>query len=102
MSSYIRPPDDVYWHFRRLSRDRQTGMEYVSREDGCLYRLRADRVICRLVDGVEVETIDSIPLRFPAGARVMTGVNWGIRMHISTYYQQIIGPSGEKARNKLP
>lgn len=98
MSAYIRPPDDVYWHFRRLPFERQLGAECLSREDGCLYRLRADRVICRVVDGMEGETIDSVPFRLPAGARVMTGVNWGIRMHISTFYQQIIAPSGAKRR----
>ena len=98
MSSYIRPPDDVYWHFRRLPVGRQTGAECVSREDGCLYRLREDRIICRVVDGVEQETIDSIPRKLPAGAKVMTGVGWGLRMPITTFYQQIIGPSGVKTK----
>ena len=94
MGTYLRPPDDVYWHFRRLATGRQVGAEHHSKEDGYLYRLRSDRIICRLVDGGEEETIDSIPLKPPAGARVCTGVRWGFRMPISTFYQQIIGPSG--------
>jgi hypothetical protein len=92
----IRPPDDAYWHFRRLPAHQQVGAECLSREDGHLYRVRADRVICRVVDGAEYETIDSIPNRLPAGARVMTGVNWGLRMPISTFYQEIIAASGSK------
>ena len=96
MRSYLRPPDDAYWHFRRLARARQVGAEFLSKEDGFLYRLRSDRIICRIVDGREEETIDSIPFQPPAGARVCTGVRWGFRMHISTFYQEIIAPSGEK------
>lgn len=98
----LRPPDDAYWHFRRLPFDRQVGAECWSKEDGCLYRVRADRRICRVVDGEEFETIDSLPLRLPAGARVMTGANWGFRMHISILYQQVIGRSAcsdEKGRS---
>ena len=91
MSDPIRPPDDVYWRFRRMPVSRQVGAECLSKEDGCLYRVRADRVICRVVDGVELETIDSIPLKLPAGAHVLTGVGWGFRMPIGTFYQQIIG-----------
>lgn len=90
----IRPPDDVYWRFRRLPTHQQVGAECLSREDGYQYRLRADRRICRLVDGQEQETIDSIPLRLPAAAKVMTGVGWGFRMPIAVLYQQVIGPSG--------
>jgi hypothetical protein len=96
MGIYIRPPDDVYWHFRRLTSNKQAGAEWTSKEDGYLYRLRADRVICRVVDNVEFETIDSIPYRLPPGAKVMTGVSWGFRMPIATFYQQVIGPSGTK------
>lgn len=91
---YLRPPDDVYWRFRRLPVDKQVGVECTSWEDGCTYRVRTDRVICQIVDGVEVETIDSIPLRLPAGARVMTGGGWGFHMPIATFYQQVIGRSG--------
>ena len=98
MGTIIRPPDDVYWHFRRLPRHQQLGAECVSREDGYLYRLRHDRVICRVVEGVEQETIDSIPFKLPTGAKVMTGVGWGFRMSIGTFYQQVIGPSGIKKR----
>jgi hypothetical protein len=94
MPTAIRPPDDVYWHFRRLPHNAQVGAECLSREDGYLYRVRPDRAICRVVDGIELETIDSIPSRLPAGARVMTGVNWGLHMPISTFYQEIIGKSG--------
>ncbi len=92
----IRPPDDVYWHFRRLPLNRQVSAEYASREDGCLYRVRSDRVICRVIDGLEQDTIDSLPLKPPPAARVMTGVNWGFRMPISTFYQQVIGRSGAR------
>lgn len=99
MGNYIRPPDDVYWLFRRLPVHRQIGAECTSREDGHLYRVRKDRVICRVVSGKEEETIDSVPFKLPAGARVMTGVNWGFSMPISTYYQQIIGLSGMKQIN---
>jgi hypothetical protein len=74
--------------------DRQIGAECVSNEDGYLYRIRNDRAICRVVDGSEEETIDSIPLKLPAGAHVLTGSGWGFRMPISIFYQQIIGPSG--------
>ena len=94
MPAYLRPPDDVYWHFRRLPVTQQISAECISKEDGCFYRVRQDRVICRVVDGVEEETIDSIPHRLPAGARVMTGANWGFHMPIATLYQQVIGPSG--------
>lgn len=90
MRDYIRPPDDVYWHFRHLPSKQQVGAECISKEDGCLYRVRADRAICRMVDGVEQQTIDTLPLHAPPGARVMTGVRWGFRMHISVFYQQVI------------
>ena len=72
------------------------GAECTSKEDGYLYRVRADRVICRVVEGMEVGTIDSIPLKLPAGAHVLTGVNWGFRMPIGLFYQEIIGRSGGK------
>lgn len=94
MGTYIRPPDDVYWHFRRLPVNRQIGAEYVSREDGHRYRVRTDRVICLVVAGTELESIDSIPLKLPGGAKVMTGIGWGFHMPIATFYQQIIGSSG--------
>ena len=96
MGTYIRPPDDVYWHFRRLKTEDQVGAEYTSHEDGCLYRVNLDRLICRLVDGSEQPTIDSLPSRLPPGAHVLTGVGWGFRMHISTFYQQVIAKSGMK------
>jgi hypothetical protein len=96
MGDYLRPPDDVYWRFRRMPVDKQVGAECTSWEDGCAYRVRNDRVICRIVDGLEVETIDSVPLKLPAGARVMTGGGWGFHMPIATFYQQIIGRSGTK------
>jgi hypothetical protein len=73
---------------------KQVGAECTSWEDGCTYRVRNDRVICRVVAGVEEETIDSIPLKLPAGARVMTGGGWGFHLPIATFYQQIIGRSG--------
>jgi hypothetical protein len=98
MSSYLRPPDDVYWHFRRLRTDSQVGAEYTSLEDGCLYRVNSERWICRVVDGVELPTIDSLPARLPAGAHVLTGVGWGFHMHISTFYQQVIARSGAKGK----
>lgn len=103
MTPYLRPPDDVYWHFRRLPPARQVGAVCVSREDGYTYRLREDRRICRLLQDaegnlIEQETIDSIPLRLPAGAHVLTGAGWGFHMHISTFYQQIIAPSGLRPR----
>ena len=91
MSDYIRPPDDVYWRFRRMPVDRQVGAECASREDGYLYRVREDRVICRVVEGEEIGTIDSIPLKLPAGAHVLTGGGWGFHMPIATFYQEIIG-----------
>lgn len=97
MNECLRPPDDVYWYFRRLPLHRQVGAQRASREDGCLYRVRADRAICRVVDGVEFETIDSIPVKLPPGAKVMTGVGWGFHMPISTFYQQIIGASGAQS-----
>jgi hypothetical protein len=96
MSVYIRPPDDVYWHFRRLKTDSQVGAEYTSHEDGFLYRVNPQRRICRVVQDVELPTIDSLPSRLPAGAHVLTGVGWGFHMHISTFYQQVIAPSGTK------
>ena len=93
MPSYLRPPDDVYWHFRRLKTDGQVGAEYTSLEDSCLYRVNVDRRICRVVDGIEQPTIDSLPGRYIAGAHVLTGVGWGFHMHISTFYQQVIARS---------
>jgi len=96
MNEYLRPPDDVYWHFRRLKTALQVGAEYTSLEDGCLYRINPDRRICLVMDGIEVPTIDSLPGRLPAGAHVLTGVGWGFHMHISTFYQQVIGPSAIK------
>ncbi|HSB67009.1 MAG TPA: hypothetical protein VLD65_10540 [Anaerolineales bacterium] len=98
MSKYIRPPDDVYWHFRRLRTGSQLGAEFTSQEDGFLYRVNPERRICRVVDGVEQPTIDSLPGRLPAGAHVLTGVGWGFRMHISTFYQQVIACSGAKKK----
>ena len=96
MATCIRPPDDVYWRFRRLPQRRQIGAECTSKEDGYLYRVRGDRVICRVVEGIEHETIDSIPFKLPTGAKVMTGVGWGFHMPIGAFYQQVIGPSGAK------
>ena len=93
MGTYIRPPDDVYWHFRRLKTEKQVGAEYVSHEDGCLYRVLPDRRIYRVMNGCEQATIDSLPSRLPAGAHVLTGVGWGFHMHISTFYQKIIARS---------
>ncbi len=75
---------------------RQVGAECTSKEDGFLYRVRSDRAICRVVGGVELETIDSLPLRLPAGAHVLTGANWGFHMPIGVFYQQIIGKNSEK------
>jgi hypothetical protein len=97
MAVYIRPPDDVYWRFRRLPLDQQVGAECLSKEDGCLYRVGEDRVIYRLVDGAQYATIDSIPFKPPAGAQIMTGVRWGFHMPIATFYQQIIAASGAKS-----
>ena len=97
MGSYLRAPDDAYWHFRRLKTDSQVGAEYISHEDGCLYRVNHERCICRVVDGLEQVTIDSLPSRLPAGAHVLTGVGWGFHMHISTFYQQVIARSDSKA-----
>jgi hypothetical protein len=99
MGVTIRPPDDVYWRFRRMPLDKQVGAECLSKEDGCLYRVRPDRSICRVVEGVEQDTIDSLPLKPPLAARIMTGANWGFHLHISTFYQQVIGPSGAKRTN---
>ena len=96
MPSYLRSPDDVYWHFKRLALRKQIGAEYTSWEDGCLYRVNAERRICQVVEGEEQPTIDSLPLRQPAGARVMNGTGWGFRMHISTFYQQIIARTDTK------
>lgn len=100
MKEAIRPPDDVYWYFRRLASIRQIGAECLSKEDGYLYRVRSDRVICRILDGKEQETIDSVPARLPAGAKVMTGVGWGFRLPIATFYQQVIGPSGIQGKQQ--
>ena len=97
MAEAIRPPDDVYWHFKRLKTENQVGAEYTSWEDGCLYRVNPERHICRVIDGKEECTIDSLPSRLPAGAHVLTGVGWGFRMHISTFYQQIIARTETKA-----
>ncbi len=99
MGSYIRPPDDVYWHFRRLKTHDQVGAEFTSREDGCLYRVNSEQRICRVVDSIELPTIDSLPGRLPAGAHVLTGVGWGFRMHISTFYQQVIARSDIKSKD---
>ncbi len=96
MGDYLRPPDDAYWHFRRLKSDCQVGAEYISHEDGCLYRVKPDHRIYRVLCGEEVATIDSLPARLPAGAHVLTGVGWGFRMHISTFYQQVIAKSAAK------
>jgi hypothetical protein len=96
--TYIRPPDDVYWHFRRLVTCKQVGAEYRSKEDNFLYRVGEDRMIYRIVAGRELATIDSIPFKPPAGAQIMTGVRWGFHMPISTFYQQIIAPSGAKQK----
>jgi hypothetical protein len=98
MGTYLRPPDDVYWHFRRMKSANQVGAEYISWEDGCLYRVNSERRICRVVDGIEQPTIDSLPARLPAGAHVLTGSGWGFRMHISTFYQQIIARTGIKPK----
>jgi hypothetical protein len=98
MKSYIRAPDDVYWHFRRLKTDSQVGSEYTSWEDGCLYRVNPERCICRVVDGIDQESIDSLPAKLPPGAHVLTGAGWGFRMHISTFYQQVIARSGVKRK----
>ncbi len=43
-----------------------------------------------------IETIDSLPLRPPAGAHVLTGAGWGFHLPIGAFYQQIIGKSSEK------
>jgi hypothetical protein len=96
MGDYIRPPDDVYWHFRRMRTENQIGAEYTSHEDGFLYRVNPARQICRVLDGREQVTIDSLPARLPAGAHVLTGVGWGFHMHISTFYQQVIARSDAK------
>ncbi len=100
MAEPIRPPDDVYWHFRRLPSNQQIGAECISKEDGHLYRVGEDRRIYRIVNGRAIATIDSIPDKLPAGARVMTGANWGFRMHIGLFYQQIIAPSGVKRESE--
>jgi hypothetical protein len=98
MDSYLRAPDDAYWHFKRLKTENQVGAEYISHEDGCLYRVNRERRICQVVDAMEHATIDSLPSRLPAGAHVLTGVGWGFHMHISTFYQQVIARSDTKAR----
>lgn len=77
-----------------MKTENQVGAEYISHEDGCLYRVNPMRRICRVVDGKEEDTIDSLPTRLPAGAHVLTGVGWGFHMHISTFYQQVIARSG--------
>jgi hypothetical protein len=100
MGDWIRPPDDVYWHFRRLKTMQQVGAQYTSHEDGCLYRVNSERRICLVVDGRDVETIDSLPARLPAGAHVLTGSGWGFHMHISTFYQQVIARSGTEEAHK--
>jgi hypothetical protein len=99
MGTCLRPPDDVYWHFRRMKSANQVGAQYISWEDGCLYRVNPERRICRVVDGIEQPTIDSLPARLPAGAHVLTGSGWGFRMHISTFYQQIIARTESKREN---
>jgi hypothetical protein len=99
VGEYIRPPDDVYWHFRRLKTEYQVGAEYTSWDDGYLYRVNQDYRICRVVEGREQMTIDSLPARLPAGAHVLTGVGWGFHMHISTFYQQVIARSGIKGKD---
>ena len=99
MGAYLRPPDDVYWYFRRLKTQYQVGAEYISHEDGLLYRVNSERRICLVVDGAEQATIDSLPARLPAGAHVLTGVGWGFHMHISTFYQQVIARSGLNSKN---
>lgn len=96
MREYIRPPDDVYWHFRHLPVSMQSGAECLSKEDGFLYRVRFDRIICRVVNGIDYETIDSLPNKAPPGAQVLTGVRWGFHMHISTFYQQVIANQKEQ------
>jgi hypothetical protein len=96
MADWLRPPDDAYWHFRRLKSAEQLGAEYFSHEDGYLYRVNSERRICRVVDGSEQETIDSLPVRLPAGAHVLTGSGWGFHMHISTFYRQVIAVSSVK------
>jgi hypothetical protein len=53
-----------------------------------------------VVDDIEIETIDSLPLRLPAGASVLTGAHWGFRMPIATFYQQVIGRSGAEQENR--
>ena len=81
-----------------MKTDGQVGAEYTSQEDGYLYRVNIDRRICRVVEGVELPTIDSLPGKYPAGAHVLTGVGWGFHMHISTFYQQVIARSDAKRR----
>jgi hypothetical protein len=51
-----------------------------------------------VTDGNDEPTIDSLPSRLPAGAHVLTGVGWGFRMHISTFYQQVIARSDAKGK----
>ena len=98
MTDYLRPPDDVYWHFRRMRSEKQVGAEYTSHEDGYMYRVNPERRICRVVNDAEQVTIDSLPTRLPAGAHVLTGVGWGFHMHISTFYQQGIARSDKKSK----
>lgn len=81
-----------------MKTENQVGAEYVSCEDGYLYRVNSQRRICRVVGGQERETIDSLPIRLPAGAHVLTGVGWGFHMPISTFYQQVIARSSEKKK----
>jgi len=82
-----------------MKTEKQVGAEYTSHEDGCLYRVNRERRICRVMDGGEEATIDGLPARLPAGAHVLTGVGWGFRMHISTFYQQVIARSGTKGKD---
>lgn len=98
MTEVIRPPDDVYWYFRRLPRHQQVGAECLSHEDGYLYRVGADRIIYRVVNGKEIPTIDSIPLHLPAAAKVLTGAGWGFHLPISTFYQEVIATSNRQAK----
>jgi len=77
-----------------MKTDKQVGSEYTSWEDGYQYRVSQERRICRVVDGVELPTIDSLPARLPPGAHVLTGAGWGFHMHISTFYHEVIGRSG--------
>jgi hypothetical protein len=81
-----------------MKTENQVGAEYTSHEDGYVYRVNFERRICRVVNGCEQATIDSLHSRLPPGAHVLTGVGWGFRMHISTFYQQVIARSGMKGK----